>query len=119
MLSHVVNIILHDDSQLHFYKWSDQKNNNKKKNTLKHHCEIEKKKKYGHKGKNIYIFLERPLSEFVTLVLSSVYICFPIEGSWDVPLSNFRELVCHWLIYKYILFISESQDSLAQFMANL
>ncbi len=32
-------------------------------------------------------------------------------------LSYFRELVCHWLIY--ILFISQSQDSLAQFMANL
>ncbi len=61
--------------------------------------------------------LESPLSEFVTLVLSSFYICFPIEGSWDVPLSYFRELVCHWLIY--ILFISESQDSLEQFMANL
>ncbi len=58
-----------------------------------------------------------PSSEVVTLVLSSVYICFPIEGSWNAPLSYFRELVYHWLIY--ILFISESQDSLAQFMANL
>ncbi len=58
-----------------------------------------------------------PLSEVVTLVLSSVYICFPTEDSWDAPLSYFRELVYHWLIY--ILFISESQDSLAQFMTNL
>ncbi len=79
------------------------------------HCEIEKKNKYGHKGENKK--LEIPLSEFVTLVLSSVYIFFPIEGSWDVPLSHFREPVCHWLIY--ILFISESQDSLEKFMANL
>ncbi len=58
-----------------------------------------------------------PSSEFVTFVLSSVYICFPIEGSWDVSLSYFRELVYNYLIY--ILFIRESQDSLAQFMANL
>ncbi len=58
-----------------------------------------------------------PLSEFVTLVLSSDYTCFPTEDSWDAPLSYFRELVYNWLIY--ILFISESQDSLAQFMANL
>ncbi len=34
-----------------------------------------------------------PLSEFVTLVLSSVYICFPIEGSWDAPLS-YRAFFC-------------------------
>ncbi len=41
-----------------------------------------------------------PLSEFVTLVLSSVYICFPIEGSWDAPLSYFRELVyTGWSIF--------------------
>ncbi len=32
-----------------------------------------------------------PSSEFVTFVLSSVYICFPIEGSWNAPLSYFRE----------------------------
>ncbi len=51
------------------------------------------------------------------LLLSSVYICFSIEGSWNAPLSYFKELVYNWLIY--ILFISESQDSLAQFMANL
>lgn len=31
-------------------------------------------------------------------VLCSVYICLPIEGSWDAPLSYFRELVDHWLI---------------------
>ncbi len=46
-----------------------------------------------------------------------LFICFPIEGSWDAHLSYFREPVYNWLIY--ILFISESQDSLAQFMANL
>ncbi len=64
------------------------------------------------------LFLDvHPSSDFVTFVLSSVYICFPIEGSWNAPLSYFRELVYNWLIY--ILFISESQDSLAQFMANL
>ncbi len=64
------------------------------------------------------LFLDvHPSSEFVTFVLASVYICFPTEGSWNAPLSYFRKLVCHWLIY--ILFISESQDSLAQFMANL
>ncbi len=51
-----------------------------------------------------------PLSEFVTLVLSSVYICFPIEGSLDAPLSYFRELVHNWMIY--VLFISERLDSL-------
>ncbi len=39
-----------------------------------------------------------PFSEFLTFVLSSVYVCFPIEGSWDAPLSYFRELVYHWLI---------------------
>ncbi len=50
-------------------------------------------------------------------VVLPVFICFPNEGSWDAPLSYFRELVYHWLIY--ILFISESQDTLAQFMANL
>ncbi len=55
--------------------------------------------------------------DVLPLVLSSVYICFPIEGSWDAPLSYFRELVYHLLIY--ILFISESEDSPAQFMANL
>ncbi len=46
-----------------------------------------------------------------------LYICFPTEDSWDAPLSYFRELVYHWLIY--ILFISESQDLLGQFMVNL
>ncbi len=46
-----------------------------------------------------------------------LFICFPIEGSWDAHLNYFREPVYNWLIY--ILFISESQDSLAQFMANL
>ncbi len=59
----------------------------------------------------------QPSSEFVSLVLSSVYKCFPIEGSWDAHLSYFRELVYNWLIY--FLFISESQDLLAQFMAYL
>ncbi len=52
-----------------------------------------------------------PLSEFVTLVLSSVYTLS--NWRWDAPLSYFRELVYNWLIY--ILFISESLDSLAQF----
>ncbi len=51
-------------------------------------------------------------------------LCFPLSiyafqtgDSRDAPLSYFRELVYNWLIY--ILFISESQDSPAQFMANL
>ncbi len=47
----------------------------------------------------------------------SLCLCFLIEGSWDAPLSYFKDLVYNWLIY--ILFISESQDSLAQFRANL
>ncbi len=68
-------------------------------NTLQHHCEIEKR--YVHKGENKN---EKVQSEFVSLVLSSVYKRFPIDGWW--------ELVYHWLIY--ILFISESQDSLIQ-----
>ncbi len=50
-------------------------------------------------------------------VFLSVYICFPIEVSWHAPLSTFRALVYHWLIYT--LFINENQDSPAQFMANL
>ena len=29
--------------------------------------------------------------------LCSVYICLPIQGSWDAPLSYFRGLVDHWL----------------------
>ncbi len=45
-----------------------------------------------------------PLSEFVTLVLSSVYICFPIEYSWDAPLSYFRELVyTGWSIFSSLV----------------
>ncbi len=45
-----------------------------------------------------------PLSEFVTLVLSSVYKCFPIEGSWDAPLSYFRELVyMGWSIFSSLV----------------
>ncbi len=51
------------------------------------------------------------------LLCCPLSLCYPIEGSWDTPLSSFRELVYNWLIY--ILFISESQDSLAQFMTNL
>ncbi len=50
-------------------------------------------------------------------VFLSVYICFPIEGSWHAPLSTFRALVYNWLIYT--LFINENQDSPAQFMVNL
>ncbi len=59
--------------------------------------------------------LENPLSQFVTRVFL-LSICFSVEGSWDAPLSSFRELGCHWMIY--ILLISESQDSLPKFMAN-
>ncbi len=76
-------------------------------NTLQRHCEIEKR--YVHKGENKN---EKVQSEFVSLVLSSVYKRFPIDGWWDAHLSCYRELVYHWLIY--ILFISESQDSLIQ-----
>ncbi len=48
--------------------------------------------------------------------LSTLY-AFQLKVHEMYPLSYFRELVYNWLIY--ILFISESQDSLAQFMANL
>ena len=69
----------------------------------------EGKKKYGHKDENKKI---SPLCNSCVCLYS---VCFPTEESWDEPLSYFREMVYHWLIY--ILFIS--QDSLAQFMPNL
>ncbi len=71
-----------------------------------------RKKKYGHKGENKNYKVH---CQNLSLLCCPVYICFPIEGSWDVPFSYFRELVYHWLIY--ILFISESHDFSA--MANL
>ncbi len=53
-----------------------------------------------------------PLSEFVTLVLSSVYICFPIEGSWDAPLSYFRELVyTGWSIFSSLVKVKIHLDN--------
>ncbi len=61
-----------------------------------------------------WMFIHRHNLQHLCCPLS---ICFPIEGSRDAPLNYFREPVYNWLIY--ILFISESQDSLAQFMANL
>ncbi len=47
-----------------------------------------------------------PLSECVTLLLSLVYVCFPIEGSWDAPLSYFRELVYHWSTFSSLVKIN-------------
>ncbi len=41
-------------------------------------------------------------SEFVTLVLSSVHICFSTEGSWDAPLSYFID----WYILGRSIFSS-------------
>ncbi len=52
------------------------------------------------------------LSEYVTLVLSSVYICFPIEGSWDAPLSYFRELVyTGWSIFSSLVKVKIHLDN--------
>ncbi len=53
-----------------------------------------------------------PSSEFVTLVLSSVYICFPIEGPWDAPLSYFRELVyTGWSIFSSLVKVKIHLDN--------
>ncbi len=61
-----------------------------------------------------------PLSEFVTLVLSSVYICFPIEGSWDAPLSYFRELVYKgWSIFSSLVKVKIHLDNSCKFTKSL
>ncbi len=72
------------------------------------HCAIENKNKYVHKGENKH--------NRTFCVVLFLYV-FQLKVGEMHLLSYFRELVCHWLIY--ILFISESQDSLEQLMSNL
>ncbi len=76
--------------RIHSYTFTSGLTKKQQQKTLQRHCEIEKENKYAK------IKWESPLSAFVTLVLSSVYICFPIESSWDASLSYFRELLYHW-----------------------
>ncbi len=74
-----------------------------KKKTLQRHCDRKEKE----------IWVQRRKYKIRKVGRTQAELCFCMQHC----MRNFRELVYHWLIY--ILFISKSQISPAQSMANL